>query len=634
MTGFILFEARDRMSSLSRSLLGGLGYGPHDVTPVRWEGVTDADLAELREAGEGGQWVSLYLRRKDGKAIPAVGRFAAGDSVLELEWDEVEATGRVGKPPSVDPASLNFLTTVSHELRVSLNGVVGFSNLLASGELSAEQRETLEKLQACNLLLKGLVNDILEYSRVVSSNLDLVPESVPIAAFAREVCGLFRERANRKGLSLELDCSISGERRLELPKLRVTQVLSNLISNAIKFTDVGSVRVLCELEGDLLRFEVKDTGRGIPLAQSDKVFRPFVQLGPRIGSQEGSGLGLAISKSLAERMGASLSLDHSSASGSVFVFSLPVKRQAMSTRPSRSAGLEEESARYDRTRGDEAPVFATTPPLVARSAKRVLVVEDNQLNADILRHFLRDYGVAYDVVDNGRSAVEVYSDEKYDLVLMDVMLPELNGYEATERILAASKRKPVIPIIGVTAKVFRRDQRKCIECGMVDVVHKPVDFKLLRRVLDRYLYGVGELSEQETPTFEASIESRNALSFDGPFRRSVLEDYIDRMMTSSMDRQDVALAAIKILDTEVGKLLAAIGSGVNADVSMRAHSLKGALALLGARDLLDLVKGLETLASQEGAALRVDHWSRLVERGYDEFKEAVLGYIGVASRRS
>ncbi len=621
MTGFIFFETRDRILSLSRSLLGALGYGPSDAPPTSLEEVTDATRADLREADLEGRWLSLYLHRKDGNSIPASGRLVVSGggegSLLELEWEDSGGQELAGGPAAVDTASLNFLTTVSHELRVSLNGVIGFSNLLASGELGAEQRETLGKLQSCNLLLKGLVNDILEYSRVVTSNLEMALESVRVAAFAREVCSLFSERAKRKGLELELHCSVPEDRRVELPKIRVTQVLSNLISNAIKFTDAGSVSLRCAIDGDALRFEVEDSGRGIPLAQSGKIFRPFVQLSSRAGAQEGSGLGLAISKSLAERMGGRLGLERSSASGSVFVFSLPIKRPA-SAEPQPSA--------LDRAApGGEAPAPEAGP----RPPRRVLVVEDNQLNADILRHFLRDYGVAFDVVDTGRLAVDTYSDGKYDLILMDVMLPELNGYEATEQILAASKRQPPVPIIGVTAKVFRRDQRRCIECGMVDVVHKPVDFKLLRRVLDRHLYGIGAASEPGPFASDEPFETRQVPLFDGPFRRDVLEDYIERMKSSVTSREEVFLSAIKIVDTEVDRLLAAIELGENAEVSMRAHSLKGALALLGARDLLDLVKALEAQASQEGATIRTEHWCRLIYHGYVAFKQAALAYLGL-----
>ncbi len=638
MTGFIIVDAQDKIVSISRATLAALGYAPGDSRPSAWSEVVAEAAEALRAPGSLGRWAPVYLRRRgdDAAALPAqalMEAFSDGAAswwVAELSLEGSVPGSRDDLRSPIDPSSLNFLTTVSHELRVSLNGVIGFANLLSAGELNEGKRDIVEKLQSCNFLLKGLVNDILEFSRVVSSNLDLAPESVPLAAFTREVCSLFRDRATRKGLELKIECAASAERSVALPKLRVTQVLSNLISNAIKFTEAGWVAVSAAVEGDWVRFTVRDSGPGVAAADVDKVFRPFVQIGPERGNQEGSGLGLSISKMLAERMGGSLRLEHPEAGGSEFVFTLPLAR-GQTPLPSGSNGKGTKAATAASTpgaNGQDAPPGA--PDSIPKADKRVLVVEDNQLNADILSHFLRDYGVLYEVVDNGRRAVETYEDGKYDLILMDVMLPELNGYEATEQILARSRRKPAIPIIGVTAKVFRRDQLRCIESGMIDVVHKPVDFRLLRRVLDRYLLGKTADAVAEAAVAAPPAPPNNPLAVAGHFKAAALEAYIDRMRTSDSDRFGVVQSALRILDAEVAKLLGAIDAGRREEISLLAHSLKGALALLGSQNLLDLVKGLEAVSAQRDEALRLDHWARLVRQSYEEFKGAIADYIAGA----
>lgn len=639
MTGYLLFDDQDRLLQLSRSLLAALDYEspgqPPELVSSVFESETGMDLFQL----EADRWHSFALLRRDGSTLSCLGCIRAIDPsssrrLCEMEWEESEFD-ESGDRRQVDPASLNFLTTVSHELRVALNGVIGFSNVLNTTNLDAEQKDVLEKLQSCNFLLKGLVNDILEFSRVVSSNLDLATESVPLMAFTKEICSLFRERATRKGLAIEVECSAPPDFRAQLPKLRVTQVLSNLMSNAIKFTVAGWVRVSCSVSKQKIRFEVQDTGIGIPGNQVEKVFRPFVQIGVGGSNNEGSGLGLAISKTLAERMGGSLALERPSSGGSLFVLELPLLKGSKPDEPAAPTPSSESrpvaNAAYpvSGTSAKDRSVAAAEP----RPARNVLVVEDNQLNADILSHFLRDYGVTYDVVDNGRSAVEAYRDGKYDLVLMDVMLPELNGYEATEQILARSKRENPVPIIGVTAKVFRRDQVRCIEAGMVDVVHKPVDFKLLRRVLDRYLFGQYMMNEAPEPAVaETAPPVANAGSAAAPFQSRILEDYIARMKSEKNSRQEVVDTALRIVDSEVEKLKRAIMESELDSISMRAHSLKGALALLGAKDLLELVKGLESLASKEGSVLRREHWRTLIGESYDKFRSSVFEYVSSTAR--
>lgn len=623
----VLVDAQQRIVRLPEGLVEylGLGKGQRASFPAWQDLVVENGAKFIPESPGVVIERSAYLKRGDGEVVEA--RFVC-ERLVEphaLVCIEIVVAGDSSRnAETVDKESLHFLTTVSHELRVALNGVIGFTNVLGGSGMDSDQHVILDKLQSCNHMLKGLINDILEYSRVATSKINFQTETVNIDHFVHEVVGLFRERARKKGLELRLEAGADADVLALLPRMRVTQVLSNLIGNAIKFTAKGWVSVRVECQDDVLRIGVQDTGRGIGRSQQDAVFRPFFQLGESGRSSEGTGLGLAISKELVTRMGGSLSLLQPDTGGSLFEMSLPLCPSGERSLKSASDQVRREVADYEvkSVRRDES--------------KRVLVVEDNQLNADILGHFLQDYGAKFDRVDNGQSAVEAYEDGVYDLILMDVMLPKMDGYEATEKILGKTRENPPVPIVGVTAKVFRRDQVRCIEAGMVEVVHKPVDFKQLRLVLDRYLYPQekdvahrvsGQSDEMALRGTSGFSQDTSEQTVSRSLDLAVLESYIDRMNTSDTNRYEIVSTAIGILDAEVASLIESIETGDRKGVEMRAHSLKGALALLGARNILDLAKGLELVASDGKTPLKAEHWKMLMQGSYSEFKAELELYM-------
>ncbi|MDQ8186943.1 ATP-binding protein [Pelagicoccus sp. SDUM812002] len=624
----VIFNAKRRVLRMPDSLRAILELDPD--SEVDWQSLVIEDASSfvpgssdstLRKTG--------YLKRKSGEILPASFNCEMIEESDGLVCAEISVpTTSEKRMEPVERESLDFLTTVSHELRVALNGVIGFANVLNDSTLNVNQRAILEKLQSCNHMLKGLINDILEYSRVATSKINLKAESVDLSEFVHEVVGLFRERARSKGLQVEVEVGDELHSTVVLPRMRVTQVLSNLIANAIKFTDQGWVRVSASLREDSLCIDIQDTGPGVDPSLSDSIFKPFFRLGDQADSPEGTGLGLAISKELTAKMGGELVLKQPSGGGSLFSFSLPLKKWS-------------EDLSANEVMPNE-PVRSVERAKCRNGDKRVLVVEDNQLNADILGHFLQDYGVAFDHVDNGRAAVEVYQDGKYDLILMDVMLPEMNGYEATEKILAHSKLKPPVPIVGVTAKVFRQDQMRCIEVGMVEVVHKPVDFRQLRKVLDQRMYssdpvedkvtapsGSGAVVEKvsESSGSEALLERAPSSGGRDCMDAGTLEAYIDRMKTPDTSRSDIVKTATAIVDAEVISLVESIDKGDRKEVGMRAHSLKGALALLGARDIMDLAKGLELIANDGRSPLKAEHWKNMVEGSYANFRKQLEAYM-------
>lgn len=628
----VIFDARFRVLRVPEGFCELLGIDFSSRETLDWQSVVVEEAAGFIPKAGGGMLRKVgYLKCSGGDTVEASFSCELLSHAPGLVCVEVAPLGENNDSAEpVDRDSLDFLTTVSHELRAALNGAIGYANALNGTTLDVEQLSVLEKLQSCNHMLKCLINDILEYSRVAASKICLRSEAVQVDVFVQQVADAFRDRARRKGLDLKVISGPDARIRLALPKMRATQVIGNLIANAIKFTEHGSVSVSVGCRDGSLSIGVQDTGPGIDSSLGDAIFRPFFQLEKRGGGQEGTGLGLAISKELVAKMGGSLLLRRPVEGGSLFEFTLPISDatevvgEGMAAMPS-SAGL---SLADDSER---------------EPSKRILVVEDNKLNADILGHFLQDYGVCHDHVDNGLSAVDTYQDGKYDLILMDVMLPGLNGYEATERILQKTRLSPPVPIIGVTAKVFRRDQLRCVEAGMVDVVHKPVDFKHLRRVLDHHLHVAGgkafsppsigqDLAEDSSPVSSASGTGRiqsapKAIKGRDCMDAATLEAYIDRMKTPGTGRGEIVSTAIGIVDGEVESLVRSIENGDRKDVGMRAHSLKGALALLGARNILDLAKGLELIASDGRVPLKADHWKSLVSNSYEEFKAEIQSYM-------
>ncbi|MBC2604615.1 hybrid sensor histidine kinase/response regulator [Pelagicoccus albus] len=612
----LVIDSLDRVLKLPSELASVLGISQEKRTKLHWQDIVVEDISGLRPSeGEPAQERTGYLKRASGEILQASFRselFGLENEFAFVEVRLLDTAESTKKEPDKD--SLEFLTTVSHELRVALNGVVGFTDLLRNGELTAKQGEVLEKLCSCNQMLKNLINDILEYSRVATASLRFRTEKVDLKQFVSGVVEQFRQEAKKKDLDLEFESDLKDGYSAVLPSMRVTQVLGNLISNAVKFTKKGWVRVKVSGTDESVTFQVIDTGKGVTPDKQEEIFRPFFQVSDSSGSIEGSGLGLAISRELVSKMGGTLRLRSTGDGGSSFEFKLPLGSDEPDEKKAKPAQRKMRFTESRHRPGD--------------SRKTALVVEDNQLNAEILGHFLKDYGVAFDRVDNGRSAVEAYEKKAYDLVLMDVMLPEMSGYEATEKIIDLGiKTGRQAPIVGVTAKVFRRDRLKCLEVGMVEVVHKPVDFHQLRGILDRFLFP--DRLEEESSHEEPSDAPESADTYVGEkddegyyaLNPKVLDEYVNRMITSDSDRGEVVASAIQIVDGEVDGLIEAIRDNNRKEVGMRAHSLKGALALLGAVNLLDLAKGLELIARDRQAPLKAEHWNRLIVAGYAEFKE-------------
>ena len=369
---------------------------------------------------------------------------------------------------AANEAKTEFLATMSHEIRTPLNSMLGFSQLLVERkDLPPDARRQLSLIDSAGTALLTVVNDILDFSRVEAGQVELLFQPTSAAAVLHDAVGIMRPEAENKGLSLEVEVTDPVGGLHDLDGLRLRQVLLNLLNNAVKFTEVGRIRACLTIEPgeieDRLKFEIVDTGVGIAIEQQGRLFQRFSQVDSSASrAYGGAGLGLAISKALVELMGGKIGVDSALGHGSAFWLELSAPQV-------------------------EAYDAGEPQPAAAPGAARILLVDDHPMNREIGAALLTLVGCEVLTADNGQQAVAMAARGGFDIILMDIHMPEMDGLAATRAIRALPGEVGQIPIIAMSADALPQQVERCYAAGMVDHVAKPVQREVLYAKIGRWL---------------------------------------------------------------------------------------------------------------------------------------------------
>jgi signal transduction histidine kinase/HPt (histidine-containing phosphotransfer) domain-containing protein/ActR/RegA family two-component response regulator len=578
----------DDLEDLIRHLTPQSERDIHFIDPRHFADLVEGEavsfsLHSIRKNGES-FWARVILQAIENKEILEGVITDISDQVnadVELRKAIVQAEQARKEAEEANKAKSRFLANISHEIRTPLNGIIGFTEIIMASIVSPEGQLYARKILDESENLMTLINQLLDISKIEAHQLELNNSVFNLRILLEETISFIQLRVRNKGLSLSVEFDEAIPECIHSDSYRLRQVLLNLLSNAVKFTSRGGIKLkvfLQEVSGDeqVLRFEVHDTGIGISSDMHSKIFESFVQADSSISRKYGgTGLGISISQELVSIMDGKIWFESTPGKGSVFLFTIRCRR-ADSNDPVES--LKE-----------NIPPFVRT----SLSGLRILIVEDYPTNREIAQHHLHSAGCEVTLASNGINALRKVQNMDFDMILMDVHMPEMDGMEATRKIRSFSKYRD-IPIIGMTANVLSSNLENCKKSGMNDILVKPLRKKEMLETLE-FWYTHGGTRSQSTAgdrSLSASPDDFDDLPLD-------YSGFLEEMDGNTMAVREIILGFMDSLSVQMDLILRGIERKDLVLVHREAHSIKGGALNLGAEDLVSRAYALEQAAAEE-----------------------------------
>lgn len=493
-----------------------------------------------------------------------------------------------------------FISTISHELRTPLNGIVGLSRILLDTELTAEQEKYLKTIHVSAVTLGNIFNDIIDMDKMERRKVQLDNQPVDFTSFLADLENLSALQAQQKGLRFNLEPTLPLPHQVITDGTRLRQILWNLISNAVKFTQQGQVTVRVRYdEGDMLHFEVEDSGIGIPQDELDKIFAMYYQVKDSHGGKPatGTGIGLAVSRRLAKNMGGDITVTSEQGKGSTFTLTIHAPSVA-----------EEVDDAFDE---DDMPL----------PALNVLLVEDIELNVIVARSVLEKLGNSVDVAMTGKAALEMFKPGEYDLVLLDIQLPDMTGLDISRELTKRYPREDLPPLVALTANVLK-DKQEYLNAGMDDVLSKPLSVPALTAMIKKFW----DTQDDEESTVTTEENSKSEALLDIPMLEQYLELVGPKLITDGLAVFE------KMMPGYVSVLESNLTAQDKKGIVEEGHKIKGAAGSVGLRHLQQLGQQIQSpdLPAWED---NVGEWIEEMKEEWRHDVEALKAWVAKATKK-